>query len=376
MAGVDRDIFGLAATDRSVWVAVLFVRRGNVQDAASYRFSARLGTAQSVFRSFLNQFYAANRFIPDEVLLPVQDEDAEVLAQWLSEKKGRRVRVLWPRRGSKRRLVELANRNAAEAERVGTADEDKRRLQMESLRDILGLPRLPRNIECFDISTLHGREAVGSMVVFRDGAPDKSSYRRYKIARVQGQDDVGMMREVLLRRYRHLVEGTGRESERLAPELIVVDGGRGQLSAAQSVLARLGVAGPSVVALAKERSRGGRKVAVERVFVPGRPEPVELPEHSHGFRLLTSVRDEAHRFALSYHRKLRGRAALASPLTEIPGVGPRLAARLAERFGSIENVAAASVAELAAVSGISRRLAELIKAHLAGGAPQSAKGAP
>jgi len=364
MEEVDRDIFGLAVTDRSVWVAALFVRNGNVQDVASYAFPARLGSPESIFRSFLNQFYAANRFIPSEVLLPVRDEDAEVLEEWLSEKKGRRVRVVWPQRGGKRRLVELANQNAAEAERMSAGEEEKRRLEMESLQQILGLTALPRNIECFDISTLQGREAVGSMVVFRDGAPDKSSYRRYRIRDVAGQDDFAMMREVLSRRCRHLAEGTGKEGERTAPDLIVVDGGRGQLSAALGALAGLGLEGPEVVALAKERSRGGRAVALERVFVPHRRTPVELPEHSYGYRLVTRIRDEAHRFAVAYHRKLRRKAAMTSPLTGIPGVGPALAARLLERFGSMEAVKRAAPNELVEVRGVSERLAKTIREYL------------
>jgi excinuclease ABC subunit C len=300
----DRDVFGLAATDRHVWVSVLFIRDGNLQDAASYRFGAELGPSADTFGSFLKQFYAANRFIPSEVLIPVEVDDAAVLAQVLSEKKGRKVAVLCPMRGSKRRLVELACRNAAEAERVSTSETEKQRAEAESLRDILALRKAPRTIECFDISNLHGREAVGSMVVFRDGTPDKSSYRRYRIRTVEGQDDCAMLEEVLSRRYRHVVARDGKESERTMPDLIVIDGGRGQLSAAQKALDALGLGDAEVVALAKARADGKG----ERVFVRGGAAPVALPEHACGFRLITRVRDEAHRFAVSYHRKLRKNA--------------------------------------------------------------------
>ena len=362
----DRDVFGLAATDDEVWIAVLFVRDGNLQDAASYSFRARLGSPEVVFGSFLNQFYAANQFIPPEVLLPVESEDADVLEQWLSEKRGRKVRVIRPRRGEKRRLVELANRNARQAETLSATDKDRTAREAESLQSTLGLSAPPRTIECFDVSTMQGREAVGSMVALRDGAPDKSSYRRYRIRQVQGQDDCAMLAEVLTRRYRHVGRGSAGAQERGAPDLIVVDGGRGQLSAARRVLAQLGLDSCQSVALAKARSRRGRTAAPERVFIPGRRGPVPLPEHSWGTRLITRVRDEAHRFAVAYHRKLRDRAAMQSPLTQVRGVGPKLAARLLQRFGSLEAVAGASVEDLAGVSGVSERLAQVIHARLRG----------
>jgi len=355
---VDRDIFGLAATDRSVWTAVLFVRNGNVQDVASYKFDPKLAEPESIFGSFLNQFYTATRFIPDEVLLPVESDDAALLQEWLSEKKGRKVTVTCPKRGVKRRLVELADRNAREAERISTSSEEKRLREMESLRELLGLSELPRNIECFDISTLGGREAVGSMVVFREGEPDKSSYRRYRIKNVEGQDDFAMMREVVERRCRRAAESA--PGEHGLPELIVVDGGRGQLSAAGQALAELGLEACEIVALAKARTRGGEKLSGERVFVPGRREPIVLPEHSYGYRLITRLRDEAHRFAIAYHRTLRRKAAARSPLTEIPGVGPKIAERLMDHFGTLDKIRGASVDELQAVRGISERLAQVI----------------
>jgi len=357
---VDRDIFGLAATDRSVWTAVLFVRNGNVQDVASYKFNPKLAEPESIFGSFLNQFYTATRFIPDEVLLPVESDDAALLQEWLSEKKGRKVTVTCPKRGVKRRLVELADRNAREAERISTSSEEKRLREMESLRELLGLSELPRNIECFDISTLGGREAVGSMVVFRDGEPDKSSYRRYRIKNVEGQDDFAMMREVVERRCRRAAEAASGDREHGLPELIVVDGGRGQLSAAGQALAELGLEACEIVALAKARTRGGEKLSGERVFVPGRREPIVLPEHSYGYRLITRLRDEAHRFAIAYHRTLRRKAAARSPLTEIPGVGPKIAERLMDHFGTLDKIRGASVDELQAVRGISERLAQVI----------------
>ena len=350
----DRDVFGLAAVDGSVWVAVLFVRGGNVQDTGSWRFSAGLGAPEDIFRSFLNQFYSANRFIPTEILLPVPTPDAAVLADVLSEELGRKVAVLTPQRGEKRRLVELADNNAREAEAVATSRQEKSRRQTESLQAILGLARTPRNIECFDVSTLQGREAVGSMAVFRDAEPDKKSYRHYRIRSVEGQDDFAMMHEILTRRYSHV------KQESALPELVVVDGGKGQLSAARRALREVGAETCEVVALAKERSAHGRKTRVERAFLPGRPDSIELPERSYGRRLLVRVRDEAHRFAVAYHRKLRRKAALHSPLLDVPGVGPRLAERLLAQFGGLGRLKEAAVEDLAAVCGVSEPMARRI----------------
>jgi len=353
---VDRDVFGLCSLDGRVRVAVLFVRNGNILDAASYRFPARLDSERAIFRSFLNQFYRAGRFVPREVLVPVETEDAPLLEEWLSEKRGRKVRVICPKRGAKRRLVEMANRNARQAEEAATSDEEKRRREMESLRDLLGLHRTPGHIECFDISTLHGREAVGSMVVFRDGRPDKSAYRRYRIREVAGQDDFAMMGEVLGRRYRK-ADGEG------LPDLVLVDGGKGQLGVAVRVLSELAIRSCDVAALAKAHSGRGERVRRERVYLPGAGEPIPLPDGGPALRLITRVRDEAHRFAVTYHRKLRRRATMESPLMDISGVGRRLAERLLDDFGGLEKVQRASVGELRAVRGISDALARAIHAH-------------
>ncbi len=363
-ADADRDVFGICTLDRYVSIAVLFVRDGNVRDVATYRFPAELDSEEAIFGSFLNQFYAANRFVPEQVLVPVETPDAGVLESWLGEKKGRRVRILHPQRGAKRRLIELANRNARQAERTATSAEERRRLQMESLQRILDLTELPRTIECFDISTTQGREAVGSMVVFRDGEPDKSSYRRYRIRDIEGQDDFAMMEQVLRRRYGRLVE-----QDADPPELVLVDGGRGQLGVALRVLRELGVEAPDVAALAKARAAGGRQVRAERVFQPSedrlgvREAPVEVPEDSYGFRLITRVRDEAHRFAVQYHRRLRRKASMESPLIEVPGIGKQKARRLMDHFGGLNKVRRATVEELKAVPGISDALAAAIIKH-------------
>ena len=312
--------------------------------------------------------------MPDEVLLPTTTPDLEVLREVLREQKGRKVAVIRPQRGQKKRLVELANRNAGEAENIATSQEQKRRREMDSLQQLLDLKSLPRNIECFDISNLGARQAVGSMVVFRDCEPDKNSYRRYRIREVEGQDDFGMMSEVIRRRYRHVVEQSGEDWQREFPDLVVVDGGKGQLSAALSALADLGAGRPDVVALAKARSRGGRQVAAERVFVPGDDRAVELPEHSYGYRLITRVRDEAHRFAIAYHRKLRRKESMKSPLTEVSGIGEKLAGRVMDQFKTLGRLEGADIDELAEVPGLSERLARKIKNYLAGNQAKSHSG--
>jgi len=352
---VDRDVFGLCLRDRSVRVAVLFVRKGRVQDAASWRFPAGLAAAPELLSSFLGQFYASSRFIPREVLLPLQIDDAEVLAETLSARRGRRVRILHPKRGAKRHMVEMAVRNAEQAEDAAAVGEEKRAREMAALQELAGLGRLPRRIECFDISTTQGREAVGSMVVFQDGDPEKSSYRHYRIRSVEGQDDFAMMAEVLKRRYAEGDAPNGR-----TPNLILVDGGAGQLTAAERALAELDGGAFDLAALAKARRAGGRQLRRERLFLPGRADAVIIPDNSSALHLLVRVRDEAHRFAVSYHRKLRSKGMLASPLQEVDGVGRKLAARLLEHFGGLNKVQQATVDELADVPGVGVALAEAI----------------
>ena len=356
-------------------IAVLFVRDGNVRDAAAYRFPAALDSEEAIFRSFLNQFYRQNRFIPAEVLVPVPTADADLLESWLSEKKGRRVRIARPVRGAKRRLVELANRNARQAERAAATSEERREAEMRSLCDVLGLARPPAHIECFDVSTLQGREAVASMVVFRNGEPDKSSYRHYRIRGVEGQNDFAMMREVLTRRYGKPARGDGAGAS--LPDLVLVDGGKGHLAVAVEVLRRFGVEGCDVAALAKARSRGGRRLKAERVYLPGARAPVVVPESSSGLRLIARVRDEAHRFAVSHHRRIRRKAAMESPLLEVRGVGPKTARRLLESLGGLEPVRGAALADLKAVQGVAARVAEAVYAHYhrrGGGSGDAARG--
>ncbi len=358
MDRVDRDVFGYYLTDKKFWLSVLFIRNGIMQDAANYNFAAKLDNAKAVLRSVVHQFYHGNCFIPDEVLLPVDTGEMGLLAEWLSGKKGKKVKVISPQRGRKKRIIEMASKNAAQAEKVKVTENRKRQIEMDSLQNLLDLYELPVNIECFDISNLSGREAAGSMVVFRNGSPDKTSYRRYKIRDIEGQNDFAMLRQVITRRYKKIIDHDekGDMIEQI-PELIVVDGGKAQLDAALNALAALQIPFKDIIGLAKARSRGGADIKKERVFMPGQSDPVELGTNTYAFNLLTRIRDEAHRFAISYHRKLRSKEFKKSPLTDIPGIGEKMGRRIFEHFKSLESVKNARIEDLVAVHGISQRKA-------------------
>jgi excinuclease ABC subunit C len=283
-----------------------------------------------------------------------------VIQAWLRERRGGVVRLLVPRRGERRRLVELAAENARHhleeyLSRQGS-DERRAREALSELAATVGLPLPPRRIEAFDISTLFGREAVGSMVVFVDGRPKRSDYRRFRIRLDAGKtDDYAMMREVLERRLGAAL--TRREKFIHLPDLLLVDGGKGQLGVAVDALAEVGLNLP-VVALAKQH---------EELFLPDRSAPILLPRHSRALHLIQQVRDEAHRFAVSYHRQLRDRKVRESVLDEIPGIGPRRRTALLRRFGSVVGIGRASMDELVAVPGMNRTAAEAVEAALRAG---------
>lgn len=360
--GGDSDILGLAGNEDSLAIAVLFVRGGSLSGSTVLHGSGGLDTSDTL-ATFIQYYYGNERFIPDELLLPLSLDAGQSLEEWLSELKGKKVRLQQPKRGDKLNLVNLATRNAqaALAEKSATRQGIERTLA--ELQQKLALPRLPRRIECYDISTLQGRHSVGSGVAFLDGLPDKERYRRYRIRESQGQDDFGMLQEVFARRFSpERIEQWG------LPDLVVVDGGIGQLNSTLSVLAELGLSErPAVVSLAKSRVKGdGKDIHVERteerVFLPGRRNPVRLRQDSAPLKLLAAIRDEAHRFAIGYHRRLRDRETLRSALREIPGVGPKLERLLLTRFGSLEGIQNATVEELATVAGVSQELARLIKA--------------
>jgi len=360
---VDRDVFGYHKEGEAILVQALLVRRGRLEDVPTYAFATKGHGAEAAFEEFLKLFYGRTRFIPAEVLVPIELPDGAPLAEWLSELRGARVEVLCPRRGEKARLVEMATRNAESAFRAAHATRRDRAQALGRLQAALGLSRTPRRMECYDISNLGGAEAVGSQVTFDDGAPNKARYRRYRIKTVAGADDCAMLREVLARRLaRGLAEGD-------LPDLLVVDGGKGQLAVAEQLVRDLGIAGLDIASLAKGRERETTRGTLrrrtrtdERVFVPGRPEAIVLPADSPELYLLERIRDEAHRFALAYHRKLRGQPYKGSILDLIPGVGPARKKALVARFGSVRAIRVATPEELATVEGITPKLAAAIHA--------------
>ena len=358
--GGDSDILGLASNDDSLAIALLFVRGGSLSGSTVLHGSGGLDAADAL-TAFIQHYYAGERTIPDELLLPLTLDASSTLEEWLTELKGRKVRLHQPRRGDKLDLVNLAGRNAQAAlsEKAATRQGVERTLH--ELQQKLSLPGLPRRIECYDISTLQGRHSVGSGVAFLDGIADKDRYRRYRIRNSQGQDDFGMLQEVFARRF-----SPERIQQWGLPDLVVVDGGIGQLNSTLAVIKELGLAEQlAVVSLAKSRVQGdGKDIHVERteerVFLPGRRNPVRLRQDSAPLKLLAAIRDEAHRFAISYHRSLRDREMLRSALREIPGIGPKLERLLLTRFGSLEGIKNATEEELTTVAGVSQELARLI----------------
>jgi len=370
---IDRDVFGYYKEGREMSVQAMFIRNGNLEDIASYSLPVHYNTPEEVFSAFLNQFYGvgsgpATRFIPREVLIPTGVGDAPLLEEILTERKGQGVSIISPKKGEKIRLVGLAMRNAENAFRARHSTPQRQRKVLQGLKEALDLKNVPERIECFDISNMGGRLAVGSMVTFEGGLPNKNRYRRYKVGarcNVPPQaDDFAMMEEVMTRRYKKARVGAIRELP--LPQLTIVDGGKGQLGVALKVMKGLGIKDVDVIALAKAR-RGdptGRSYeSQDRVFVPGNPAPILLATDSPELLLLGRIRDEAHRFAITYHKKLRQRQFYRSPLDEIPGIGPARKARLIKCFGSIENIRQANLKDLKEVASLPARQAELIYHH-------------
>lgn len=358
--GADQDIFGLYREGGFIEVQVLFVRQGKLTGNQAYSLDDLEFSDAEVMESLLSQFYQGDRFAPDEILLGVELEDWEVREEYLSERKGKSVSILCPQRGDKRQLLEMAVQNARQSffERH---DEEKRREKMLlELQERLRLRNYPQRIECFDISTIHGAHAVGSMVTFFNGEADKRRYRHYRIRTVRadsGGDDFAMMYEVLKRRFsRGVQEGD-------LPDLVVVDGGKGQLAMALAAMRELRVKDVDVAALAKMRVQPSARSpeiqrTEERVFLPGQSNPVTLRRNSNALFLLQRVRDEAHRFAITYHKKLRTRQTLYSALDKIPGIGGARKRALLRHFGSIKRIEEATVEELLKVPSMNEKIAQ------------------
>lgn len=366
----DRDVFGYYNQDRFSEIQVLFFRGGKMLGGRSFSFKHREMPLDEVLSSFILQYYSDAPAVPREILLPMPLDEAEVLSEILSEQRGARVSVVAPQRGEKTALVELANKNAQRSFEEKRLKERAHADVLQEMKTVLGLRRMPHRIECFDISTIQGNKTVASMTVLEGGELAKSRYRRYAVKTVEGQDDFASMREVLCRRFTRAIE------EGDLPDLVLIDGGKGQLGVASTVLKDLGIEDLDVISIAKARVQEAGDHSPERFFVPGRSNPIILPQNSPVVLMLARVRDEAHRFAISYHRKKRAKATLRTSLTEIPGIGPTRARRLLNAFGSIARIRDAGEAEIASVAGFNAALAKAVKERLGGNGVRGAQAPP
>lgn len=384
----DQDVVAFARENGSAVVQVLFIRGGKLIGAEPFTLQGTEDeTDADLLASFLTQFYDRAPAVPSHLLLAEHIEEPIIIERWLSEKGGHRVELEVPRRGEKRRLVELATQNARQKLdelRLQWLNSEQRAVAgLEALRDLLELPGLPQRIECYDISNTQGQQSVASMVVFERGEPKPSAYRRFKIKSVEGANDVASIREVIQRRFKRaakLLEDASQEegsSETPAPEaengtapqpeaantwadlpdLVLIDGGRGQLNGALAALRDLGFSHMPTVGVAKGPDRKRFDLVL-----PTSEQALVLERDSPALALVQRIDEEAHRFAITYHRKLRSKASLTSTLDDVPGIGPRRKRALLKAFGSIKGIRQASIEELAAVPGMTRKAAEELKA--------------
>jgi excinuclease ABC subunit C len=400
----DQDVIALASQDDETCAQVFFFRQGKL---IGREFFILQGTHErspgEIMHSFFQQFYESVPHVPAEIIVEAEPEDKTVLQTWLKEKRGSALTIIEPKRGEKRRLIEMVKQNAQEVleqQRIKwLSDSQKTQLALEELQEVLNLATPPQRIECYDISNTQGTNSVGAMVVFEGGRPKNSEYRRFKIKTVEGANDVASHQEVLRRRFRKAAglqetEAEARAStpaenpeggpdepesvlagdgetrpERLQhewalPDLVIIDGGKGQLHAALQVMYELHLDIP-IIGVAKEEGSHTRLATAEAIYIPGATEPILLPRSSQGLYLLQRIRDEAHRFSITYHRKLRSDKTFTSVLDEIPGIGPKRKKALITHFGSIRAISAASLDELAALDGMTRDAAEKVKEYIA-----------
>jgi excinuclease ABC subunit C len=365
----DLDVIGIVEDDLEAAIQAFFVRRGRVMGRKGWVADRveELDRAQLI-SSFLRELYMERQEVPPRVLVPEIPADADLLTAWLSGRRDGRVAFAVPERGAKRKLMETVTQNARDHfqrhKLKRASDFGARSRALAELGTILGLEQAPLRIECYDVSNLGPTDKVGSMVVFEDGLPKRSDYRRFEIRGVPGQDDFASMQEMLRRRLARLVQERAEPEPKrrrfsYPPALIVVDGGRGQLSVATAVLAEAGLHIPAI-GLAKR---------LEEVYFPDRPDPLLIARGSEALFVLQHLRDEAHRFAIAYHREKRARRALASPLDGVPGVGPARKKALLKRFGSLARLTRATVEEIAATPGVGPELARLVHERLTSASP-------
>lgn len=331
----DQDVFAFYRQGNTWEFQVLFFRRGTLVGNKAFHFSRLDLPDEEALSAFLRQYYAADKYIPQEILIPLAVEDQPIIQEWLAERKDSRVEVLAPQRGQKKSLLDLARKNAENAFQKRVNEKEALDLTLRDLQEKLRLHAVPRRVECFDISNLFGTLAVGSMVSFVDGQADKSRYRRFKVQAPSLPDDYGMMYEVLKRRYGKV------EDRKENPDLLIVDGGKGQLNVALSVLRESNISGVAAIGLAKDKDQGfskqGKNTA-DKIYLPNVKDPILLPGYSPSLRYLQKIRDEAHRFAITYHKKLRGKHGLQTILDEVPGIGPVKRKALLKNFGAMQKL--------------------------------------
>ncbi|MBU0690708.1 excinuclease ABC subunit UvrC [bacterium] len=348
---INRDICGLAIEDADGFLVFMQIRAGRMMGRVHYRLRHLKDRAlPEILESALQQYYSSAVTIPDELVLPFAPDNLDLLTRWLKNIVGSKVEIIIPARGEKVQMADLAHRNAELLlGEYKIAKQQKSRIPaaVKEIQSRLGLPKLPRTIAGFDISTLQGIDKVASMVVFKNGRPVRSEYRKFKIKTVEGQDDFASMHEVIYRRFSRL-----QREGALFPDLVLIDGGKGQLAAGVSALKKLDIHDQPILGLAKR---------IEEIYLPGEDTPHNLPRTSSGLKLLQQLRDEAHRFAITYHRSLRKKSTMQSQLEDIPGIGPARRKALLAHFKSMQRLTSASLQELEEVPGLSSKTAGQVR---------------
>jgi excinuclease ABC subunit C len=354
----EKDVIGLAQNETLAYVEIFFIRNNKLIGRDHFIMEGTQGdSAGQIMTSFVKLYYTSASYIPSLILLQHPVEELAVLSQWLSQQRGRKVKLQVPQRGVKKKLVETVAENAARGLELAQIKEMKAEVissGLQELKERLHLPRMPRRIECYDVSNIQGTLAVASMVVLEKGWPKTAHYRRFRIKTVAGADDYAMIQETLRRRFKRGMTGEGVWA--ITPDLVLIDGGKGQLNAALEVRQELGLASIPMASLAKQD---------EEVFIPGASRSVYIARDSPALHILQRARDEAHRFAIGYHQKLRGKGFITSALDNIPGIGPKRKRALLKKFGSIEAIKKASPEELRQTEGIPLALAGRVKEELA-----------
>ena len=353
----EQDVIALAQDEKQACIELFSVRNNKLVGRDYFIMEgAHDEKPDQIMTNFVEQYYASASFIPSVILLQYPVSETPVLSEWLKQRKGSTVKIQTPQRGAKRKLVNMVAENADKGLLLAKAKQvnlETISAGLQELQDRLSLPRVPLRIEGYDVSDIRGALAVGSMVVLEKGLPKPNLYRRFHIKMITGADDYAMIQEILRRRFKRGVAGEGNWA--VMPDLILIDGGKGHLNAALKVRQELGIDSISVASLAKEN---------EDVFVPGKPGPVDIPRDSPALHILQRARDEAHRFAISYHQKLRRKEGIASILDNIPGIGPKRKRALIKQFGSIEAIKKASIEEIGQIESITSTIAQKVKQYL------------